>query len=210
MGKKKKRLNANTVACRCCEKRCDATNLTRLGTWLANHKIYGDDALVYARNSYVAWACDTCIDSGKALAATAIHQNMGNSYGLPYFAYIDQQKQCETCKTSFLFSKEEQLYWYEDLNFPVYADAINCKNCRKTIRDENAETTKLSQLISNLDASDVKELEAIITIFIKWDNTDKARFYLSFIPKIAGFKTNNALIAKHAALKEQIQKSSPK
>ena len=209
VGKKKKRFNAATVRCRCCERRHDATGLTRLAAWLPKHKMYGDDVLFFAKNPAIPWVCDNCLRTGKALAANSERQNLGNSYTLPYFAYTDQQKRCATCSTTFLFSKQEQQYWYEELQIPVYGDAKNCKDCRKSIRDDNAEMTKLGDLISNLDPTNVKALEAIITIFVQWKRIEKARFYLSFIPKIAGFRNNEKLIAKHAQLKKTIQDNSP-
>jgi hypothetical protein len=167
--------------------------------------MYGDDVLRFAQSPVVPWVCDACINSGEAIAATAHLQNLESSYTLPYFAYFDQQKNCATCKEAFVFGKEEQRFWYEELQFPVCAEAKNCPACRKTLRDENAETTELSRLISNLDPENIQQLEAIIAIFVKWENTPKARLYLSFIPKIAGFRTNPELVATHAELKEQIQ-----
>jgi hypothetical protein len=73
------------------------------------------------------------------------------------------------------------------------------------MREEKADETELGKLLSNLDVASATEIEAITRIFMRRKNLGKAKFYLSYIPKTAGFRTNPELVATHAELKEQIQ-----
>jgi hypothetical protein len=54
--------------------------------------------------------------------------------GAPIFWYQDQSKKCVDCGVEFVFSKEEQKHWFEELTIPIYAEANRCKDCRATVR----------------------------------------------------------------------------
>jgi hypothetical protein len=45
--------------------------------------------------------------------------------------YFDAKRVCRTCRRPFLFFAEEQQYWYEELQFPLEADCVECVVCRK-------------------------------------------------------------------------------
>jgi len=49
----------------------------------------------------------------------------------PRFWYIDARIQCIDCDEDFLFSKEEQKFWYENLKFWIDSFPKRCKRCQK-------------------------------------------------------------------------------
>ena len=50
---------------------------------------------------------------------------------IPMENYYDCTVECEFCKTSFEFTREEQKYWYEDLKFNLSSFPRLCKTCKE-------------------------------------------------------------------------------
>ena len=153
--------------------------------------------------------CDECLESGEAIEANAPKQNRPGYRTPPRFAYWDKTRCCSTCKEYFVFDKEEQLFWYEELRFSIFSYAKNCQTCREENRIHGNEENALAQLIANLDVDDFGQLEAIVLVFIRRKNSKKAKFYLSHIPKLEGFETDTFQQAKHQELKEIIAQIKP-
>jgi uncharacterized Zn finger protein (UPF0148 family) len=72
--------------------------------------------------------------AGAIVADWSKHQPH-NSYG-PLFWYVDKQVQCALCSREFVFSKEEQRHWYEELQFAIYVRAVHCPECRAEVREK--------------------------------------------------------------------------
>jgi hypothetical protein len=77
----------------------------------------------------IHWACNDCINSGKALLADSREQTFCDCY--PYLAYFDEQRECQECGNQYTFDKGEQQYWYEKLKFWVQSRPKLCKECYK-------------------------------------------------------------------------------
>ena len=70
----------------------------------------------------------------NAIAADMSKHNKSKySYNMTFW-YEDKQIQCRDCSCIFVFTKEEQKHWYEDLRLPIYANAVRCLNCRIILR----------------------------------------------------------------------------
>jgi hypothetical protein len=69
----------------------------------------------------------------RRIAGTAIHANpsMQNASTVAVTHYYDVERVCRNCKQPFIFFAEEQMYWFEELQFPLDADCIRCPVCRK-------------------------------------------------------------------------------
>lgn len=127
--------------------------------------------LNYAMDSHASctqgWACDDCLDSGKAIIGTIECQR----YGLysPHWAYYDQNKTCRTCDNTFTFSKEEQHHWYEELQFWVMSDATNCIRCRTDRRQRRQAISEaqrqLDKRLPTLDMKNSMQLEEAIKLY---------------------------------------------
>ena len=78
------------------------------------------------------WACAHCLKKGKAQLPNYKKQ----SYGLqgPLSTYSDVPKTCFTCNQAFVFSANEQRYWYETLKFNLKSSPKNCPKCRSILR----------------------------------------------------------------------------
>src|SRR5882724_5042116 len=56
----------------------------------------------------------------------------------PRHWYVDASFRCTRCEQAFLFSSEEQFFWYEELKFFVDARPKQCKTCRGELRELKA------------------------------------------------------------------------
>ena len=61
--------------------------------------------------------------------------------------YFDVEKVCRDCGRRFIFFADEQKYWYEDLRFPLEADAVRCPPCRKRLQNLAQMRQRYEQLI---------------------------------------------------------------
>ncbi|MEZ4777646.1 MAG: zinc-ribbon domain containing protein [Bacteroidia bacterium] len=133
------------------------------------------------------WACDDCFASGKALLGNPDKQyytfQSPWDFGFPYLMYINKSLTCETCREHFTFSKEEQLYWYEELQFVVYSKPKNCINCRKQLRYQKSLNTELSAALQNGEPTDPEILLRIAEIYQEMGNTEKMKAYLTAAKK---------------------------
>ena len=66
----------------------------------------------------------------------------------PHFYYVDITETCIQCHEDFVFSAREQKYWYERLQFNLYARAVRCPTCRRRQRTEKALATALSEAVA--------------------------------------------------------------
>ena len=68
---------------------------------------------------------------GTAIVADLYRQTPGT---MPVTHYYDLDKVCRDCARRFIFFAEEQKHWYEELGFPLEADAVRCPLCRKQVQ----------------------------------------------------------------------------
>ena len=134
------------------------------------------------------WACDRCIKDGKALLAEPKKQFYQFTYpwdhAIPFLAYYDIHFTCKACKEPFLFSKSEQQYWYEKLQFVVYSKPQHCKECRKEIRTAKNLNTELSNLLKEGKPTDKKSLLRIAEIYKEMGKPEKMKAYLAAAEKL--------------------------
>lgn len=83
------------------------------------------------RPDYYSWRMASM--PADAIAADWSKHHPHNSYSPPFW-YEDTVVQCKACARQFVFSKEEQRHWYEDLRLPIYASAVRCPECRTQVR----------------------------------------------------------------------------
>ena len=70
------------------------------------------------------WACNSCLESGAALPGNPKKQSFGMEG--PTLAYFSLTERCQNCGNDFLFSADEQQYWYETLGFHVDSYPKHC------------------------------------------------------------------------------------
>lgn len=146
-----------------------------------NYKELGIDTYNSFVDSNFSWACDSCLQSKKAIKGNPELQNYCWN---PNYAYFDSPKICKTCKSEFIFSKEEKKYWYESLKFWIDSEPVNCVNCRREIRQYKLENKILSEILRKKEIEiPTNEVEKVVEIYSKWQMEDKTKYYQSILNK---------------------------
>ncbi|MDJ1503651.1 zinc-ribbon domain containing protein [Xanthocytophaga agilis] len=119
------------------------------------------------------WACDECLQNGKAIKGDPTKQLF--CHAPPHFAYFDKEKECRVCKETFVFTKSEQQYWYDHLNFWVQATRIYCLKCQSAKKQQD----RISQLLNNFDYLDIEKLKEVVALYLTQGNYEKAKYHLT-------------------------------
>ncbi|MEM7182847.1 MAG: zinc-ribbon domain containing protein [Spirochaetota bacterium] len=192
MRKKKK---STLLYCPCCQKDVDRekyTQLVKLEEIVVNKEAHPwrpqlGWAVAAAQSRNLQWACDPCLKGGVAKAGRPWLQLFCDLN--PYFAYTDKTIPCVTCKQDFIFSKAEQIHWYEKLQFWVQSVPKNCPTCRKKIRQDKNRNTEISEIVQHikedLQAVSVEKILQLVELYVEIDKIDKAKYYLSLARKKA-------------------------
>jgi len=168
------------IKCPCCETVINEDKLQKsigrnpnmwTGRWTSWATFFDSD------NEHLLWACDDCIESGKAIQSDFTKQKYCDYF--PHLAYYDKIINCETCQQDFLFSKEEQQYWFENLQFWVQTKCINCKNCRKEKRDKATLNTELSNILKDKSKMSATDFDRVIEIYNLMGKAEKAKEYFT-------------------------------
>lgn len=75
------------------------------------------------------------LDYSTAVRASILKQNFTIC---PRHWYIDATFHCSRCGESFVFTAEEQKYWYEELSFWIDSLPKECASCRRELRELKA------------------------------------------------------------------------
>jgi hypothetical protein len=180
---KKKKSDKTHLVCQCCKAEAYTSNLRKtigrkVWLWGVTKELDEDDL----KNGKYQWACDTCIDKGKALIAHPSVQQYCDFD--PYLAYYDLKKLCGKCGKYYTFIKEEQRYWYEGLKFWVQSKPKECAECRKEIRHGKQLNNELSELLKEKEKLTVKDMERLCQIYDEIKKPEKSKYYKSFINKM--------------------------
>jgi hypothetical protein len=153
---------------------------SELGSFLIGAKSQPDLIKLFKQDHF-EWACDNCIEINRAIEGQIEEQTFCDNP--PFLAYVDKDKKCQTCGSDFIFSKEEQKYWYEELKFWVQSTPKNCTMCRKIIRDESRLKTKLSNLIKTLDEQSSEQLIEVSQLYFEIGRIEKGKHYATLANK---------------------------
>jgi len=102
------------------------------------------------------------IDYDSAVRANITKQHFSVC---PRHWYMDATFQCEECHREFLFSVQEQQFWYEERRFWIDSQPRKCAPCRKQDRrKKNLKQQYDIDLAEALSSKDLKAKKAIIAI----------------------------------------------
>ncbi len=178
----KAKVKKEQLTCSCCKGEIYDSNLSRtLGrkVWLwGTMKIL---ERVDLKKGRFQWACDECLNSGKALIGKPESQLYCDFD--PYLVYIDMEKVCEKCDQDYLFRKEEQKYWYETLQFWVQSKPKHCSKCRHEIREERELNNELAALLKEKEKLTVQDMERLSKIYDDIKKPDKSKYYKNLVEK---------------------------
>lgn len=180
----------NTSKCPCCKQQVKAKGMQNAfsllpfdGVFIKYHDSYEESLQENIRRdpSAYQWACDDCIKEARAIKANPKKQfynfkSLGEA-AIPFLAYYNIGLICKTCKDHFSFSKEEQRFWYEDLQFVVFSKPLNCRSCRANIREGKNLNAELSDLLRLGKPEDIESLERIGEIYQEMGKVEKMKAY---------------------------------
>lgn len=105
-------------------------------------KLVGGVPLVCYELSPGGWVCDGEVDPSYkpkipkgALLGDVSKQEFCTHCHKPKFYYIDMPFKCVACGKETVFSAYEQKHWFEVLHFNFHSFPIECKECRKKLRE---------------------------------------------------------------------------
>ncbi|WP_152560081.1 zinc-ribbon domain containing protein [Hymenobacter sp. IS2118] len=126
-----------------------------------------------AQKGKVDWACDNCLKQYQALRGKTKRQLFCGT--APHFAYFDKRTICRDCGMSFIFSKEQQVHYYEKLVFWVQAERVRCDLCQSLKKTRN----QLSHLLANPDYNNLEQVKEVIAIRIVLKQYRQAKHFLA-------------------------------
>ena len=128
------------------------------------------------------WACDQGLNNNVAFIGNPKNQ-LYLDHGA-YLAYFDLEKKCSTCLKPYVFSKKEQLYWYESLGFWAQSKPNHCQPCRKSLRKEKNINNELTTLLKDKNSLDITQCNRLAEIYMDMNKPEKMKFYISLAKKI--------------------------
>jgi hypothetical protein len=134
----------------------------------------------------IRWACDGCLDAGQAILGRPRKQRYAFNpidINAPDLAYVDQNLSCDRCGEDFIFSKEEQRHWYEDLGFVIMSHPKQCAPCRRILREGRNLNTELSKLLADGDPREEAQLRRVIEIYTLMEKPDRVAYFTSLLPR---------------------------
>ncbi len=87
-----------------------------------------------------------------AVRANLRRQVYPESITPPRYFYTDEEYECAACKQAFVFSANEQQYWYEDLQFELWVKPFRCVECRRQRRNKRKLRMELTSASNALQA----------------------------------------------------------
>jgi hypothetical protein len=93
-----------------------------------------------------------------AIAADVSRQRRATIHVTHYF---DSVRTCRRCGRPFLFFAEEQRHWYEELQFPLEADCLECAPCRKDLQQLQVARERYETLTAAVSRSDEETLTLV-------------------------------------------------
>ncbi len=97
--------------------------------------------------------------------------------------YFDAKRVCRKCRRPFLFFAEEQKYWYEDLEFPLEADCLECAPCRRDEQRLRLTRQKYDALLRETTRTEADTLELVECGALL---VESSIFSVKVLPKLRG------------------------
>jgi Probable zinc-ribbon domain len=158
---------------------------------------------------------EECRIPGTAIEADLSRQTPAT---VPVTHYFDVKRVCRNCGRPFIFFAEEQKQWYQELGFPLEADAVRCPPCRKRLQQIARNRERYEQLF-HLPARTLHETlemaDCCLTlieeaVFYK-RQMDRVRMLLNSVPeeKRSGQRYSNLVARLHIIETEANDGPSP-
>lgn len=155
------------IICRGCRNEVpyEQTGLEEIENRLASLAHFQSYGRGWTRNSE-DWVCPTCLAKGLAIAGDPFVQNVVGSLG-PFWAYWDVEDIC-SCGQHWVFSAQEQKFWYETARLPLQAVPVGCETCRTERRKKKQAQSQTMDMLPKVASLSAEELESLLTATSKW------------------------------------------
>ena len=110
---------------------------------------------------HLFWGAD--LDYATAVRADIAQQDFTVC---PRHWYVDATLRCARCSQSFVFSADQQRFWYEQLRFWVDSRAKHCTSCRQELRRLKALRHEYDREVAAALArlADMKQKKRLVTV----------------------------------------------
>lgn len=97
----------------------------------------------------LGWCPEFPDDGTRMVRGTAIEADLSRQSPstVAVTHYYDIDKVCRDCGQRFIFFAQEQKHWYEELHFPLEADAVRCPPCRNRLQHIGRARKRYEQLL---------------------------------------------------------------
>lgn len=151
-----------------------------------------------AQNGTLQWACRECLGEENVTQGRPWLQSFTDSP--PHLAYFDKVYGCELCGQRYVFSAQEQRFWYEELKFWVNTRPKQCADCRRLRRTDREAMRTLQQLLSGLDESDPLQLARVAGLYLGAGMMRKAFDFLKKAKAVAGSDDERSSVLRTAEM----------
>jgi hypothetical protein len=137
-----------------------------------------DWLLRWARDGRIRWACQGCIDAGRAILADPNRQVRFDDVYCP--VYRDLSLTCADCGADFVNTAEEQRVWYEEYRMRMTAGPgipRLCRSCRYDKRQRRRAMHALQARLRDYDPLRVDDLLEIAALYEAVGAADKAALF---------------------------------
>ncbi len=102
-------------------------------------------------------------EGDRVIPGTAVPADMARQTPstVPVSHYYDLDLVCCGCRRRFIFFALEQKHWYEDLHFPLDAQAVRCVACRRRMQDVGRLRRRYEQVVARTQRGPAETLEMI-------------------------------------------------
>lgn len=95
-----------------------------------------------------------------------------------YLAFRDvHRKACLDCQQPFVFTKEEQLFYYQTLGHSRDARAVRCRACRKALKEQHRPALELGRMLENGELKKEADRDRVIANYRTLGREDRARYF---------------------------------
>lgn len=126
--------------------------------------------------------CKNCMEKYNILVADWEKQNTTNGYlCFPWhhiYYYQDWEKTCKSCHQKFIFSAQEQKFWYEEARIYTDVSPKMCLSCRKKSRELSPASEQIQKLLIQAEKEpSLQVFERLSKLYSGIDNKQKAGVY---------------------------------
>lgn len=121
--------------------------------------------------------CRECVRQGRAVPADPEKQDFPVMEG-PYRAWFDQGRVCGYCGQEFVFTAQDQRFWYEERRIPLHVVPVGCPSCRRRVRQQKRANRLLAERLRELAPDSAPGLQEVADLEVQVGSVSRALEFL--------------------------------